>query len=41
MARTPSPAREPRALPGMSKRFEFYHDAIFRMMMLLPAVNGN
>ena len=25
---------QPRALPRMSKRFESYHDAIFRMIML-------
>jgi len=37
----PKPAREPRALPGMRKRFEFYHDAIFRMMMLPSVRNGN
>ena len=41
MARTPSPAREPRALPRMSKCFVFYHDTIFRMMMLPTVLNGN
>jgi hypothetical protein len=34
MAGTPSPARGPRALPGESNRLQFYHDAIFRTMML-------
>jgi len=34
MARAPSPAREPRALPGISNPFKTYHYAISRMMML-------
>ena len=37
----PKPAREPRAVPRMSERFESYHDAIFRMMMLPAVLNGN
>ena len=41
MAGAPSPAREARALPRISNRFESCHDAIFRMIMLLSAVNEN
>jgi len=37
----PKPARCKRALPRMSNRFESYHYAIFRTMMLPLAWNGN